>query len=597
MQTKLVILLAVLSIFTAKAAENNDLQSPSLPEPSTGGTQVPIPRPTLLQLKNPPGENATSFKYEYEHYDKLSPDLLTKMIAKGYDALAAIQNNTIDFFAHTLDFFAGDLSKYNNRWLSNGIHFGFGTEYLFKSVYYSAQHTQLIEEHNQKRKAQLETFICVIWALTDYAFKNNEGFKRGSFSIIDRDLKLYNYLEKFSKFSADFPQSPVAKPTTITNETSPHNSLASGDTPLRLSSASSQDESDSKTHEDQPHEPTLHEGPQAGEEDLSLTSENESRAGVKIDLSSSEDEESGADDSQDSPSSPPHENEITAEEIHQHLQASPSVLKPDSMGIQTDDTSQASPSSPSLTGRENLQFSSDSEDEKKIEPHPTNLSPAILNIWGSTFAYLRNGTSSHYVGLSTIQIGIDARFTSEGFTLPILPFNMTHVLWGAVRTQLGNNKIFVKFEEYGLGDTRSTICHSLNFSASTKGIDEHSDVRREKAILPPIALAAQNLLVRLFEEQIDLGKHQWILDVTKTYMLKKKEGFFQDSSKIDIACLYKLSEKILNSQLKIASDIIGLAQELQTQILKFYDKKTIKFRTGNEVVYFFDAIKKSSHQS
>ncbi len=593
MRNKYIILLLLLSALNLKAAENVATEA-SLPTDTQGVCEAALPpttvaRPTLLQLKGPHGENPKSYTYEYDHHEQLSPDMLQKMIQKGYEALAAIYEGTIDQFPHALEVFAGDLSKYNNRWFANGFHLGFGTEYFLKKTWYSYDRIKLVEEYNKKRLAQLETLICVIWALTDHAFKIGEGFKRGSFSIIDPDLKLLKYLEKFSILSADYPKEPTPKTPDPALPASSQEDTQTDDTSLKPYAVepSLKQPDESPQEEDPQTNPTT---PLKRHENLSAASESSlSIKTMESDLSLPPENYKN---SSPLPPDPTPENFQDKLQVSQETQAPPINIKTDG------ETTESEPQDQDEE-HESLTLSIDSDDDgtsgKKIEADVDNLSPALFNILGSNFVYRRDSKTSHYVGLSEFQIGIDIRFDSASFPLQLLPFKMTHILWGAVRTQLGKKKTFVKFEEYGLGDNRSAFLHSLNFSANTKGIDEQPDVRREKAIREPIADAAGKFFEQLHQEQTNWDRHKWILDHINQYLYKgKPKGFFQDSSKIDLACLYKLCQSTLKSS-SASDELKPLAQELSNKILEFYDKETIKFRTGNEVVLPLDCFKKQEN--
>ena len=103
------------------------------------------------------------------------------------------------------------------------------------------------------------------------------------------------------------------------------------------------------------------------------------------------------------------------------------------------------------------------------------------NPQGSYFAYNRTGDfySSHYIGQTIYQIGIDTRFESNGYALKVLPYEYKHIIFGRVRTIGGKEKTFFKLEEEGLGDISSTLGHVWNYM---KPIENSQSMRREKDI-------------------------------------------------------------------------------------------------------------------
>ncbi|HXF90308.1 MAG TPA: hypothetical protein VNJ29_00095 [Candidatus Nitrosotenuis sp.] len=540
-------------------------ETESIPVPDIDQVALPDTPPGLLQLKEPIGEKPTKYSYVYDHHEQLSPELIQKIINKGYQALKAIHDGTIDRFDHQLDCFAGDLYKYNDRWFGTGLHWGFGKEWILKTIYYSKEQSQLLDEFHKKRTAQLETFICVIWALTDHAFEIKEGFKRGSFSIIDPEQRLYRYLEKFACFSASFPElpKPSAPINTLENlsNVSPnvHPSLSSSQPPSDSSPLTAEEEKDLTSLDQENH-------PEEEKDPKSLDQENH--------------EECTEEDTKDSPS------HKTPQEA---LVLTPSAIE---------DKEKDDDGPPSDNEKDDLTISSEtisttSEEDsssklKLISPDVEKLPYAVFNIWGSNFAYQRS--SSHYVQLSNTQIGIDIRFESSSFALALLPFRMTHILFASVKTQGKKQKTFVKFEEAGLGDVRSIASHLSYYSAPTTGLNTQVSVRREKDIIPIIANGAESLIVKLHEINADLESQSWIYDIVKDYLYRSKpKTYFEDSAKVDIFQLYKLSKKFSNYTQN--QEISELAKALKKSILDHYNKKTLKYRTGNEVVLHLGAFK------
>lgn len=107
--------------------------------------------------------------------------------------------------------------------------------------------------------------------------------------------------------------------------------------------------------------------------------------------------------------------------------------------------------------------------------------------FGSGFVYNRDPkkrASSHYKkGLSLRQFGIDMRFESNAYALPILPYQTTHLLVGRVKTMTGLEKTFIKYEPHGLGDVSSVMAHGVDFLNSSKMREKK---RSEKDIIKPI---------------------------------------------------------------------------------------------------------------
>jgi hypothetical protein len=90
--------------------------------------------------------------------------------------------------------------------------------------------------------------------------------------------------------------------------------------------------------------------------------------------------------------------------------------------------------------------------------------------------------SSHYKTEAVTQIGIDGRFRSTQYSLPIFPTDKKHLLLGLIEKKTDNRtvtKTFVKFEEEGLGDIFSFIAHAKNFSKSVPE-ELKMQIRREK---------------------------------------------------------------------------------------------------------------------
>ncbi len=108
------------------------------------------------------------------------------------------------------------------------------------------------------------------------------------------------------------------------------------------------------------------------------------------------------------------------------------------------------------------------------------------NMAGDPFVYNRHPKggwvkgSSHYTRKTLAQIGIDIRFEEKGWTLPLLPHGMKHLIVGRIAGDgILPAKTFIKWEEEGSGDLTSTLTHLGYYSYS---LFSRKDRRSEKDI-------------------------------------------------------------------------------------------------------------------
>ncbi len=66
------------------------------------------------------------------------------------------------------------------------------------------------------RKNQMTGILAITWALADLATKQNDTFERGSFTIVDKDHRLYNFLLDYVKLTTGF-EDPQAVPYALTS--------------------------------------------------------------------------------------------------------------------------------------------------------------------------------------------------------------------------------------------------------------------------------------------------------------------------------------------------------------------------------------------
>lgn len=132
--------------------------------------------------------------YEYEEDSstvKVSKSLPQKyqdiLIEKGYDIFKAITHNEIKSLSPALS-------------LINSIPSEIKEKTAFNTY---AQHAPTAywrwyrEKDNITFQEYLAQIICLMWAVDDMAIRQQEGFKRGSFTLIDPDYRIFNFLKTY----------------------------------------------------------------------------------------------------------------------------------------------------------------------------------------------------------------------------------------------------------------------------------------------------------------------------------------------------------------------------------------------------------------
>lgn len=225
---------------------------------------------------------------------------------------------------------------------------------------------------------------------------------------------------------------------------------------------------------------------------------------------------------------------------------------------------------------------------------PEQLSSAVCNPWGSNLAYNRQGRSSHFVRKSITHYGLDTRFQHRNFALGVLPYAMTHLLFGRVMTTTGQEVTFIKGEEEGLGDFRAAAKHLINFALPA----QNDHMRREKDIPTEIAEEFLTLLKNLQEDVKILnilknsdaaGDRPWLL-LNRLYQNNLVLSDLEKSENIDISAMYELILDIIETETKdpelsISKDVLLSAKSLLALLKQLYNPETLFMRTGNEVLF------------
>lgn len=214
-----------------------------------------------------------------------------------------------------------------------------------------------------------------------------------------------------------------------------------------------------------------------------------------------------------------------------------------------------------------------------------NLNDGVYTLFGSNIGYNRYGKSSHFVGRQISHYGFDARFEPESFALPILPFFMTHILFGRCQTHTGERITFIKPEEAGLADIRSLVYHAYNLFAP---ISDAQILRRERDIPRPIAESFYSLIKGLQPNLVEFKdlevnqKLQNLFDLDAAGQLSV--SYFSSTKHCDIAWMIQISEELLkNSTLPTAVHVqIG---SLLSDIEKQFCLDSVPLRSGCEVLF------------
>jgi hypothetical protein len=167
---------------------------------------------------------------------------------------------------------------------------------------------------------------------------------------------------------------------------------------------------------------------------------------------------------------------------------------------------------------------------------------ALPSAWGSNLAYSRTGAawwggakSSHYPQETQIQIGIDARFASNGWTLPVFPFQKTHLLIGSIMAG-DDTVVFIKAEDSGLGDMSSLLAHACSFLA------HQTSTHSEKKLPATFVQDAESLWKMISSEKLpkEVRKIKSELDLLLTTDLSvEKQAVIQELSQLIFHCFSK----------------------------------------------------------
>lgn len=224
--------------------------------------------------------------------------------------------------------------------------------------------------------------------------------------------------------------------------------------------------------------------------------------------------------------------------------------------------------------------------------------------YGNLFMYNRKPdtySSSHYRETTIEQFGIDARFESTGWALPVLPYQGTHILVGRVKNNLGHEKTFIKFEAYGTGDLSSWALHGFELIQS---FSHRGGKRSEKDIPREIVQDFIKLAVSI--QDIDLPISQNIETDTDLYIIAdmiNQKGDLIDEGKLrkyDISSLsrfaYYLEEHMEIMEVKdyAYKFIMNLENTYKDGIFNpMIDNSAfakVFYRTGNEVVFLIEEL-------
>lgn len=228
----------------------------------------------------------------------------------------------------------------------------------------------------------------------------------------------------------------------------------------------------------------------------------------------------------------------------------------------------------------------------RLEDLPYGSFNPLNPINGNVFAYSRDpktpviSGSSHYKNTTIFQMGIDARFESNAYTISAFPYGATHIIVGRVKTLTGFEKTIVKFEPYGTGTIAAWLAHGLEFIHS---ISHRSGKRSEKDIPMEIKESFKKVIqlvqeTEIPESNLDVvntmieGKVNLIHDnVLKTYDLSSWIAFAMHVFKhADEPNLKKVVKEFLNTVEDTYHDGI-FSNDPKVKIKAFY-------RTGNEIV-------------
>lgn len=214
-----------------------------------------------------------------------------------------------------------------------------------------------------------------------------------------------------------------------------------------------------------------------------------------------------------------------------------------------------------------------------------DLNDGIYTIWGSNIGYNRFGKSSHFVNRQITHYGFDARFEPKSFALPVLPFYMTHVLFGRVKNHAGIEVTFIKPEEAGIADLRSLVYHTYCLFAP---IPRSNLLRREKDVPKKIARDIASLMHEIWENRESLeflDGYKGILSIYEAIEADCLTNFWFESSKLyDISWIMEL---VFNLEL-----VEGLPEKVKKRVELLGQSITDEFcpeslflRSGSEVLF------------
>lgn len=193
---------------------------------------------------------------------------------------------------------------------------------------------------------------------------------------------------------------------------------------------------------------------------------------------------------------------------------------------------------------------------------------------GQTHGYKR--FSSHYdkKGETEQQFGIDAR-NDAGNLVSLLPFNHTHLLFGRVKAANGKTKLFLKCEEFGVGDTFSKLMHAFHYATSSHGTEI---ARREKDVDKKVRQAFRDAILEDMQEDDEL-LDVVVISLPKGDLPTVASILNEDSFNVGNAYHLLSQHESLRSSLDSA-----LFSEGSPAAQNGLTKETILYRRGNEVV-------------
>ena len=215
----------------------------------------------------------------------------------------------------------------------------------------------------------------------------------------------------------------------------------------------------------------------------------------------------------------------------------------------------------------------------------SDLNNGIYTIFGSNIGYTRLGQSSHFSNRQLTHYGFDARFESQSFALPVLPFGMTHVLFGRALTHTGEEVTFIKPEEAGIADIRSLFLHTYYYFAP---IPAHKILRREKDIPPVIAQEIYGLMTKVYSYR---EIFDWLEQDGKIRRIYQKieagelnSLYFESTKSYDISWLM-----MILSQINLKCNLPDVLQEqidkLKELLIEEFSEESLFLRSGNEVLF------------